>query len=284
MGTFKHKVLGEVAGKVGSVIGRRRKNKYFIYAAPTEVKISNSPAAIRSRNIMIPLAKFASVVNKIPELKYLWLSQKIDTFDVFHKIEKENYKYVIPERPTINNIITPLYSVKNPITEGSISSAGIKLKIDIDKELLLQFGEAEEILGVGVICFYEPVENGIEFFRMSRLDTIAFDVPNEGDFEIEIVFNEEEQKNYNSYQKSILYFTLVSKDSNGIPVTCTINYRKEFVHEIVLVKESAGEGSKTILEKTLMKESINNRDETISERYSVWKDLPYRDPQLMLFE
>ena len=55
MGTFENLVLGDLNGKVGNVIGRRRKDKFFVYAMPAEVKISNSHAAIKSRNIMMPV-------------------------------------------------------------------------------------------------------------------------------------------------------------------------------------------------------------------------------------
>lgn len=238
MGTLAHQVLGDVKGKVGNVIGRRRKNKFFIYAAPAEVKISNSPAAIKSRDIMKPVAKFASVVNSIPELKYLWLNSKIDTFDVFHKIEKENFHLFLPERPTINNFITPIESIKNPISEGIISERGIKLKLDIDKEVLSQFEGANEVTGVGVICYFNPSEGKMDYFQLNRLRVCPIEVKNEGGLDLEIAFNEEERRNYNSYLNSILYFTLVSKDNDGVPVKCTINYRSEFVHEISVIKES----------------------------------------------
>ena len=214
---------------------------------------------------MKPLSKFASVVNKIPELKYLWLKRGIETFDVFHKIEKENYKFTIPERPTNNNFITPIWADKIPITEGSVSAEGIKLKGMMDKEVLSQFGQAKEILGVGEICYYEPVDGEMEYFQLSRLDTIAFDIPNEGAFDIEIVFCEEERKNYNSYKKSILYYTLMSKDNNGLPVVCTNNYRKEFEHEIAVGEEDNEEKGEIIQGKILVKECLVSREESIKE-------------------
>ena len=54
---------------------------------------------------MIPLAKFASIVNSIPELKYFWIEEKIEAFDAFHKIEKVNFPFFQPERPTVKNTI-----------------------------------------------------------------------------------------------------------------------------------------------------------------------------------
>src|ERR1035437_357666 len=187
---------------------------------------------------MKPVAKFASVVNSIPELKYLWLKSKIVAFDAFHKIEKENFPNFRPDRPTVNNFITPIESIKNPISEGIISERGIKLKLDIDKEVLSQFAGANEITGVGVICYFNPSEGEMDYFQLNRLRVCAIEVKNEGGFEVEIGYNEEESRNYNSYLNSILYFTLVSKDSDGVPVKCTINYRSEFVHEISVIRES----------------------------------------------
>src|ERR1035437_7812095 len=100
MAKLENIVLGELNGKVGGLIGRRRGTKYFVYAAPSEVKISNSEAAIKSRNIMKPLSRFASTVNSIKELKELWSYSKTEAFDEFHKIEKENFNLFIPDRPT----------------------------------------------------------------------------------------------------------------------------------------------------------------------------------------
>lgn len=56
-------------------------------------------------------------------------------------------------------------------------------------------------------------------------------------FEVEIDFNEEGRRNYNSYLNSIFYFTLVSNDDGGVPVKCTINSKSEFVHEIPVIRK-----------------------------------------------
>src|ERR1035437_800560 len=147
MGSLKNQVLGDLDGKVGNIVGRRRKGKYFIYAMPEEVKISNTPEAIKSRNIMIPLAKFASIVNSIPELKYLWTNSKIEAFDAFHKIEKVNYPFFTYERPTLNNTIIPDIFADNRIKESSISPRAIKLKIFISKIAGTQLAGATALPG-----------------------------------------------------------------------------------------------------------------------------------------
>jgi hypothetical protein len=231
MGRFENIVLGEVGGKVGNIVGRCRKGKYFVYAMPTEVKISNTPEAKKSRDIMIPLAKFASIVNSIPELKYFWVNSKIEAFDAFHKIEKVNFPFLIPERPTLNNTITPLGFIANPIKEASISPTGIKVKIVIDKENFIQLDGAKELTGIGVICYFNPNREKTDYFHLSKIRTSPVDVKIEEQFEVDIPFNEEQLSNYNSYLNSILYFTFVSKDINGTPLKFCCNYRNEVTHD-----------------------------------------------------
>jgi hypothetical protein len=237
MGSLKNQVLGDLDGKVGNIVGRRRKGKYFIYAMPEEVKISNTPEAIKSRNIMIPLTKFASIVNSIPELKYLWTNSKIEAFDAFHKIEKMNYPFFIHERPTLDNTIIPDIFADNKIKESSISPKGIKLKIFISKLEEGQLEGAKELTGIGVICYFNPEDKTIEYFLLRKIKTSPFDVKIDEEFEVDIAFNEEERSNYNSYLNSILYFTFISKDGNGTPLKFCCNYRNEFTHGNIGEKE-----------------------------------------------
>ena len=237
MGSLKNQVLGDLGGKVGNIVGRRRKGKYFVYAMPEEVKISNTPEAKKSRDIMKPLAKFASLVNSIPELKYFWVNSKIDAFDAFHKIEKVNFPFLIPERPTLNNTIIPEIFIENKINEASISPKGIKLKILVSKIEELQLDGAKELTGIGVICYFNPNGEKIDYFKLGMIRTSLFEVKVEEQFEVDIPFNEEERGNYNSYLNSILYFTFVSKDMNGTPLKFFCNYRNEFTHEITGEKE-----------------------------------------------
>jgi hypothetical protein len=126
----------------------------------------------------------------------------------------------------------------NPIKESSITPEGIKLKAEIDEETQLQFAGAKEICGVGVICYFNPAVEGKEYFQLSGLRKSPVEIIDKGELETEIPFNTEDRKIYNSYLNSILYFTLVLKDITGTPVRCTANYKREFTHEVSVIKES----------------------------------------------
>jgi hypothetical protein len=231
MGRFKNIVLGDLDGKVGNLVGRRRKGKYFVYAMPNEVKISNSPEAKRSRNIMIPVSKFASIVNSIPELKYIWTHTKIDAFDAFHKIEKVNFHYFIPERPTLKNIIVPECYVDKVITSSKISNIGIRLTGFITEQILKQMDGAKALSGIGVICYFNPSRENADYFHLGKIRSSNLDVKVDEQFEVMIPFCEEKRNNFNSYRNSILYFTFIGKNAEGLPITFTSTYSNEFIHE-----------------------------------------------------
>src|ERR1035437_10022450 len=128
MGSLNNIVLGDVSGKVGNIVGRKRNGKYFVYAMPTEVKISNTPKAKKSRDIMIPLTKFASIVNSIPELKYFWVNSKIEAFDAFHKIEKVNFPFLIQKTTIKKKKIFLKFFIKKKKKEKIIPQREINLK------------------------------------------------------------------------------------------------------------------------------------------------------------
>ena len=186
---------------------------------------------------MKPLAKFASVVNSIPELKYIWTKDKLEAFDAFHKIEKVNYPYLSAERPTLKNTITPIGFIENPIQSGSISESGILLNIIILKENIKQLEGAKELTGIGVVCYFNPYDKDLDYFHLGKIRTVTFDVQIDEPFEIDITFNEEERRNYKSYLQGILYFAFVSKDINGTPLKATNSSSIEFAHEIISEKE-----------------------------------------------
>jgi hypothetical protein len=75
---------------------KKEVRKVFRLWRSKEVKISNTPESIKSRDIMQPVSKFASIVNSISEQKYLWVNSRIVVFDAFHKIEKVNFHWFNP--------------------------------------------------------------------------------------------------------------------------------------------------------------------------------------------
>ena len=92
------------------------------------------------------------------------------------------------------NFITPGGSAGSPIMESNISLRGIKLKIIITEAILGQYEGAKELYGIGVVCYFNP-------------------------------------DNFSSYRNSIVYFTFIAKNTEGVPIAWSETYRNEFTHE-----------------------------------------------------
>ena len=68
--------------------------RYFERRYPIFEKfnVSQNPKAKESRAQIVPMSQFASIVNSIPELKYIWNQDSLKASSVYHKIIKFNFK------------------------------------------------------------------------------------------------------------------------------------------------------------------------------------------------
>ena len=109
MAKVKKNFLGEVRGKVGDVIYRKRGKVEYASSVPKK-RESFSPAEIENQNKMKAAGKFSRVVKDIEVLFKIWDSAKIKDYEDSHPVNKItgiNYKYVLPGKVTENNKITP---------------------------------------------------------------------------------------------------------------------------------------------------------------------------------
>lgn len=231
MGRLSKQVLGYSHGKIGSYIFRWRNNKTVVYAAPEKYNVSQNPKAKESRAQIVPMSQFASIVNSIPELKYIWNQDSLKASSAYHKIIKFNFKAFEYNRPTKSNIITPDVFVPCPVTSTIITSDGFRIELFIKREDSFLLEDEKEITAIAVVCFYDPVRRWREYFTLNKIICM---IPSFGGKTntIFLPLSEQGKYLYYSYKMSILYFTLVTKDSNGRPSRYTTNYSAEFMHDI----------------------------------------------------
>jgi hypothetical protein len=240
MGTLINQVLGDPKGKIGNVIYTIRNKKVISYVAPPKIKISESPKAIASRQRLDTQSKFQSFINQIAELHDIWKSTDVYASDAYRKIGKVNSKYLNPQHPTIKNSIVPITN-KDPIIEieAEINSSGLNLKVRILDKQFVPEDKEKYLTWIAVISYYLPRKENKAQFHLYKMATDSIDFRAERTFEISFPFDEEGKENYYLYSKSILYFTLLSKDCNGEVVKYTKQYSKEFTNNIPLEEQKA---------------------------------------------
>jgi hypothetical protein len=258
MGRLKNTILGDVTGKVGNIVFRVKGKKSFLYASPKKVKVSQKQEAKEARSKFTPLSKFASFINSIPELKYFWKKADIVASSAYHKISKENYAAFLPNMPTVNNIITPGFRGfcgGDPVTISNIDKSGIRIEAFLKLNEFIPLPEETSVIALAVICFYSPIKRWGEYFNLDKIIKDNAEIQIDELFEIRLPFTEELQNKYYSFRNSILYFTFITRDSNGQPIRFTMNHKSEFVNEFSKEERKASDKSKRSRKSKRIKET-----------------------------
>ena len=125
MARLTKSVLGELSGKIGSLIVRKVNGKQFVSLRPDHYKKSKSTKAIYEKNKFSAVVKFAKTINSIPHIKNVWQKSNVQGFSTYHKILKTNLKLFGVEKSSPNFTLFPPaknnYSVTVSVTDGKIS-------------------------------------------------------------------------------------------------------------------------------------------------------------------
>lgn len=132
MATINKKIIGEITGRIGDVVQRRRYGKIVAYSRPAKYKISKSVAAKEGRNRFALSVAFAKSVNAVPELKQIWKYAKIEGVVPYNRIIKHNRNLSAGDHLTTGNIITPPgYFLK--VNDFTFNNPGINITITTDE-------------------------------------------------------------------------------------------------------------------------------------------------------
>ena len=89
MGRLVKTVLGKASGKVGDLVFRIVDGKVFIASHIGTNKISKSPECVNNRKRFSAVLKFASAVNKIPDLNIIWSKSRKTAKSGYNKIRSD---------------------------------------------------------------------------------------------------------------------------------------------------------------------------------------------------
>ena len=129
-------VLGELSGKIGSLVVRKVNGKQFVSLRPDHYKKSKSTKAIYEKNKFSAVVKFARTINSIPHIKNVWQKSNLQGFSAYHKILKANLKLFDVEKSVPGFTLFPHaknnHNITVTVADGKISVLfGTKLFQDV---------------------------------------------------------------------------------------------------------------------------------------------------------
>jgi len=100
-------VIGKLKGRSGEFVFRNEQGKNIMSLFPKTINVSKTPQALRARSNFAVTIKLAKSINSSPVLKEIWTLAKIEGYNSFQKIIKNNVKLAKNGSATASNKITP---------------------------------------------------------------------------------------------------------------------------------------------------------------------------------
>lgn len=211
--------IGQITGKLGGVVFKRRGNKTYISKSPAHIKPTNDPAVKQRRKKFAWVGKFTGAVNASPLLHALWKPRSSKSSPVFGNIFKAVYGTIDPHDLSGTPLFTPgqAFSLINKsVTFGKSSlfveadPLGHCLGIDIEKEI--------SIVAAGIMVLSDPESEGLPefFFLPVQSDKIPVSLNNPSVFRIPLTGRD--LSIYESYRTKKTYLTLITLDASGNPI------------------------------------------------------------------
>jgi len=121
MAFLKNSPVGSLSGRIGTTVYRISRGRIIVAITPATYKTSQTPKAVRTRNILYSYSKFSSAVNKMLTLARIWNETDLNGSTSYRKIVNFNSKKLNGEFLSVNNLIAPR-TLKDPVKSMNLTS------------------------------------------------------------------------------------------------------------------------------------------------------------------
>jgi hypothetical protein len=217
LAVVKGSVIGYLSGKLGQLAARTTNGRTILSARPTSFKVSYVAALVEIRKKFASTVAFVKVLCRLSTLKEIWSAQEKGKLSTFNYVVQKNFDLVDPERPTVDNILTP---GGFPCPVDTVVFAADKVTVNLKVMSPAWHFEPNErdLSACGLIVYYNPIDpedKPYEIISLSgEIDAVDFELPNT----IEHLLDQMQQNIAARYQKKILYYMVATRDlvSNGV--------------------------------------------------------------------
>ena len=227
MAEVKDSKIGNLRGKLGNLTARIVYGKTILSARPINYRVSYAPHLVRQRNKFTVSSKFAQKLITLSALREIWLKYKEAGMSAYNYIIKTNYPMTSPEKPTVNNIITPHGGFHLPATHVSIATHKVSVWMaPLDSVITAKANEQKFVLN-GVLCYYNPFTRKDDPYVITTIGHAPSVLNIDNNVVLEFTLNEIQHRTAMKYRNYILYLALATLDGGGR----VVQYSETFVRE-----------------------------------------------------
>lgn len=211
--------IGQITGKLGGVVFKRRGNKTYISKAPAHIKPTNDPATKLRRKKFAWVGKFAAAVNSSPLLRSLWNSSSSRSISSFNKIFKQIFSTFSSLDYTGPIVFTPGSGFA--LTASSVVFGKSSIFIEagsIGHTHGIDPSVETSIVAVGIMVLSDPLENQYpeEMFLPVKSPTLPLLLDDNSNFIIPLLGPD--LSIYGLYRTKKAYLVLITLDASGNPI------------------------------------------------------------------
>ncbi len=206
MAVIKESILGEINGKVGDIVYKKRNGKTYISKAAASYTVSQLPQEKVRRDKQRINGKICSLINKNIHLCAAWKKKKAPCFSGYNRMNKVNFHLCEPDRPSERLKITP-GGFKLAVEEIRCTAARVKV---LPRPIRLKKGE-DAVTFIMVLSLWNKrskVDDDFEFLLMEAQQ------PDSG-AGIIFKFKEEESASIKKYKNKTIYLAAVTLNKKG---------------------------------------------------------------------
>ena len=212
--------IGQITGKLGGVVFKKRGNKTYISKIPAYIKPTNDPATKQRRKKFAWVGKFTRAVNSSPLLKTLWKSSSSRLVSAYNNIFQSVFGSIDSKDLSGVPIFVPgflSFKLKSKSVLFGKSSIFIEAGA-LGHSLGIDSSVEKSILAVGVMVLDDPEGDyhAEEMFLPVQSPAIPLSLDNNLNFIISL--SGRDLTVYTLFRTKKLYIVLVTLDSSGNPV------------------------------------------------------------------
>jgi|WetSurMetagenome_2_1015567.scaffolds.fasta_scaffold144576_2 hypothetical protein len=205
MARLEKKVLGEIRGRVGDIVGKVRNGKQYIASRPSKYTMSKAPHEVDKRSRFKVNGLFAKAIKESDLLYRVWGREMASAASAYNKICKVNFKLCSTDRPTAENLITP-GGFNLPVESISYFPDRVEAEL-IPFDIL---PSEKRVIFILLVSFYDPKENELPYFSLKHITGYELD-------ELKLTFNlnTTDKQLADMYNKRTVFLAAVTEDANG---------------------------------------------------------------------
>lgn len=205
MARIQKQILGEIRGKVGSIVGKVRNGKPYIASRPSKYTMSKVPHEVDKRNRFKVNGLFAKSIKENKLLYGIWDKKKAPASSAYNKLCKVNYRLCNTDRPTDKNLITP---DGFPLPVESISFFPDKIEAELLPFDILP--DEKRVMFILLVSFYEPEKKELPYFSLKHITSYDLD-----DLKLTFNLNTTDKQTASAYKNRTAFLAAVTQDDTG---------------------------------------------------------------------